>query len=687
MSSSRVHAPSSFLLLPLAMALASVFGAAGAHAADITITGNSTAAQSVVKNQTLTVQSGATLTVGAGANAATVTGNGATITNLGTMSTTGTTAMGNQSGRIVRDNTGVTGLTVNNGSATNASAVMQTADNDVIQMNKASASVTLNNWGSMISSNASGGGAQVVDFNAITSGANIVNNYGSMRATEADAVRTGVNGVVNNFGTIESTTTTGSSSDGVDMQSNSGALINNSGSIVGGRHGITGGAANATSVFSATVNNSFNSVIRGSNGSGINIDGFNAKEMVYVTNAGTISGNGITGDGDGVDVDGLVTVVNTGTIQSLNAFSAAGSGLAFSEGMSVGGGSITNSGVIRGLVAAGNTNALGIGITLTGNDITTGINAGKRDGIYGNALVVNQSGGLIQGQNSSAIVAKGLASGYTVTINNAAGATIRGGGSSDAAIQTGLDRTVISNSGLIDGSSSGKAISMGSGGNSLTVSGGSASILGNIDGGAGGRNTMTLDIGSGNRFAYAGSIANFDTVTVASGTTTLSGQSSYTGTTVLSSGGVLQLASANTLSSASSLDLEGGTLVLSGAGSNQTFASLSLGRSSSIDLGTSSLTFASLGTIASTATLSIVGQSADGTPLYAFRLLGDYSGNTAFATLLANTTIDGLKTSLRFDGTYTTVSAVPEPASLAMLLGGLGLVGFIGRRRGAFGRA
>ncbi len=76
---------------------------------------------------------------------------------------------------------------------------MKAADADVIQMNKSPASVTLNNYGQMISTNAnaSAGGAQVVDFNAIQSGSNVVNNdaTGVMQAYEADAVRPGINGV------------------------------------------------------------------------------------------------------------------------------------------------------------------------------------------------------------------------------------------------------------------------------------------------------------------------------------------------------------------------------------------------------------------------------------------------------------------------------------------------------------
>ena len=43
--------------------------------------------------------------------------------------------LSNKPGRAIRDNTGVTGLTITNGSATNSSAVIQAADGDVIQMN------------------------------------------------------------------------------------------------------------------------------------------------------------------------------------------------------------------------------------------------------------------------------------------------------------------------------------------------------------------------------------------------------------------------------------------------------------------------------------------------------------------------------------------------------------------------
>ena len=143
-----------------------------------------------------------------------------------------------------------------------------------------------------------------------------------MRAFEADVVRPGVDGVVSMPARSYPSTTTGSSSDGVDGQSNSGVQITNDtgGLIKGGRHGITGGAADATVSFTMSVTNNAGATIQGDNGSGINIDGFNANEVVTVVNHGTITGNGhdignsADHDGDGVDVDGLVHLTNTGTI-------------------------------------------------------------------------------------------------------------------------------------------------------------------------------------------------------------------------------------------------------------------------------------------------------------------------------------------------------------------------------------
>jgi hypothetical protein len=103
-----------------AIAAFALFAESGASAANFNITGPSTMAQTLGSGagQTGTITDTGSLTVGGGTNAVTITGANATLTNLGTLEQTGT-------GRAVRDNTGVTGLTITSGSSTNSSALIR----------------------------------------------------------------------------------------------------------------------------------------------------------------------------------------------------------------------------------------------------------------------------------------------------------------------------------------------------------------------------------------------------------------------------------------------------------------------------------------------------------------------------------------------------------------------------------
>jgi hypothetical protein len=486
------------------------------------------------------VSSTGNLQVSGSSVAITVTGT-SSIQNDGMIKQTGT-------GRAIRDNTGGLTLTVTN----NAGALLQAADADAIQMNRSNSSISFDNYGSVISLNPSGGGSQAIDWNAITTGTNTLHNYptGFIEAFEADGVRPGVNGSVINEGTIKAVTTTGSSSDGVDGQSNNGLVINNNGNglIEGGRHGITVGAANSMVSFTLSVTNQLNAIIQGDNGSGMNIDGFNANEVVTIQNDGTITGNGVTGDGDGVDVDGLVNLTNTGVILSLNAFSDVPGGA--SEGVTVGGGTITNSGTIEGDIVAGNVNAVGRGITLAGVDTS-----GTPEPIYADSVVTNS--GFIKGQTDSAIVVLGAASGFTVTIDNEAGGTIEGGGDAAAAIQTGADNDTLNNAGDVIADASGKAIDLGDGDDTLNITGGT--IQGDISGGSG-TNTCTIDPGAMNSFNYTGAISNFDSVEIESGVVSFFGASTYTGTTTVSGGTLIAANSTGSATGSGAVQVTGGTL-------------------------------------------------------------------------------------------------------------------------------
>jgi autotransporter-associated beta strand protein len=219
----------------------------------------------------------------------------------------------------------------------------------------------------------------------------------------------------------------------------------------------------------------------------------------------------------------------------------------------------------------------------------------------------------------------------------------------------------------------------------FNITGGAAVVAGSIDGGAGSANKMTIAPGAGNTFAYASPLSNFDTVEIASGTVTLSGQNTYTGTTSIDAGATLVLDGADRLATGSKLDLEGGTLKLVDvAGANgQAFAVLSLGKDSAIDLGDSSLTFDALGNLVAGKTLAITDYLASASPDYAIRFLGNVTGDAAFLALMADTSIDSLDVRYHFDGAYTDVTAVPEPANVALLLAGLGLLGVSARRRQA----
>lgn len=250
---------------------------------------------------------------------------------------------------------------------------------------------------------------------------------------------------------------------------------------------------------------------------------------------------------------------------------------------------------------------------------------------------------------------------------------------------TAADEVIIKDAGTIDGSSSGKAIAGGSGGIALTVTGSSATILGDISGGgAAANNTAVLTPGAGNTFSYAGSITNFSSVDVQSGKVTLSGSNAYTGTTRVS-GGVLNLQGASRLAQGSGLDLAGGTLMLSGVpgAEGQHLASLRLSASSGLDLGGSSMTFDLLSFLSPGSTLTITDWSAATSPNYAIRFSGDLSGNSLFLALVSGTTVDGTTASYHYDGQYTDISAVPLPSAALLLLSGTGLNFGARRRKGA----
>ena len=243
-----------------------------------------------------------------------------------------------------------------------------------------------------------------------------------------------------------------------------------------------------------------------------------------------------------------MTIDNQGSIISKNASPEASDpagSVEFSEGVTVGGGTITNgsstksTAVIEGSVATGNTSAVGRGITLAGIDHDVNDNSFPIESIYKNSTITNY--GLIKGDSESGIAVLGTTGGgYKVTITNNATGNIVGnntGVSEDSTIPANtLTQPVIPVGGELSGQSlnqgaielddagntyevdnygiieqdgaSGVAVAMhSSSSNVLNVYGGA--INGDVTGDTSADSTFTIDPGAGGTFTYGHNISNF----------------------------------------------------------------------------------------------------------------------------------------------------------------------------------
>lgn len=376
----------------------------------------------------------------------------------------------------------------------NAGAILQSGD-DTIRITAAtidapSGSFVIDNAGIIRSTN----DGQAIDFENLrqASSITIINRAtGLIQASGADAIKPGNGANVTNFGQIIANATSGtvfdavtnrpSGNDGIDFGAASGTVTNKTGGLISGfRHGITNGTGN-----SVTVVNEVGATIIGRNGSGFGSDGNGT-----VINFGLISGDNTDGgttrnvDGDGVDIDGI--------------------------------GNVTNFGTVRGTGASG---------------VDTGGQTNNSEGIaLGGGTILNAAGALISGANHGILVdngSGGSAVGAT-TITNAG--TIQGLNGFGIKFVGNFNDT-ITNTGTITGTN-GLAIDMGAGDDTLNLGTGST-ISGLIDGGAG---TDTINL-TGN--GSLTNTANFEALTVQSGTWTATGTQTFANGTTVSSGGTL----------------------------------------------------------------------------------------------------------------------------------------------------
>lgn len=462
-----------------------------------------------VGSQTL---SGGTGTVTSTGSISVATGTGLTLSGTSIVSNAGL-IQNTGSGRAIRNTANGATLTL-----TNTGTISGAADD---AMKIADSAISLTTSGTI-----SAVGGQALDWRDILTKSNSLINQstGRLLATGEDAVRPGVNGTIENAGEITATptgTTSPSGSDGVDAGINTGVQITNTGSI-SGRHGVTGGVNSGS--FGITVTNNAGT-ISGVNGSGINIDGVFTSVTTNVTNAlgATIQGGVLAastnGDGDGVDVDGVLTLENSGDILGYGAKGVGSDTLPNNaEGIAAGGGTIINTATGRIIGSTLIADAPNGDSTREGHGILVDDSSGG--GAIAATTITNS--GLIQGKTGYGIRIIGT---FADTITNNASGTIRGAGTG-AAIQTGGGNDSVTNRGAVIGDN-GTAIDLEAGNDSLTIEGSSASVTGNISGGSG-TNTLTVNPGAGNTFAYSDTITNFESLDVQSGTFTVNGPASAT---------------------------------------------------------------------------------------------------------------------------------------------------------------
>jgi outer membrane autotransporter protein len=361
----------------------------------------------------------------------------------------------------------------------------------------------------------------------ITSGSLIINNDGTISATGSSGQAIDLDNTSGTFTSIINNNATGviSSASSDAIKAGVGATINNAGTITGAKHGITGSSG-------ITVDNS--GTITGNGGSGINMDTTDEVTTVINRASGVITGTADgTSDGDGIDVDYTVDIKNYGTITAVGTTSGE-----LNEAISVGGGLIYNysGGVISSVQQA---------ITVKGDDASDG----TQTSAYSAVTLYNEG---------TITAASGYYALYIVGGNNYA--------------------DTVTNKGTITG-------------NILTADGDDvfnlytgSSIDGTIDGGTGSDTINLYGTGSGT----LGSVTNVENLNVASGSWTLAGGQSYSGTVTLASGtsatvsGSFTFASGSTyvvtLGSSTGLLAVNGALTIASGSTVSALGSASIGR-------------------------------------------------------------------------------------------------------------
>ncbi|WP_157692352.1 Hint domain-containing protein [Granulibacter bethesdensis] len=469
-----------------------------------------------LSNNGLLINSGSVIgtIVGAGSNN--------TITNYGTVTPAGATA-------IAMGGAGINLLQLGARSQINGIATANSSGTNTLELLSGASAGTINgsNFVGFQTGSIDGGAVWTIsgngNFTSLVNNGRLT-NQGSLSAAQGIILNTSTASLTNATGATISNIGT---SQYVITASNSGGVINNSGTILATGNGAVGAI---TLLSSGTITNNANAQIV-SNGSAyvIVINGTNN----YVQNAGLIKGVS-----DAVNLGANSTLINTGTLETTGGFYSGaflhGSGNSISNtgrvlgggfGLGMDAGIINNAGTI---MASDSGAGRGVAFSLAsaGNLL---VNTGA---ISSNSTAVLMAAGTVQNTAASALIS-GAAYGILFTSSAAAGTvlntgTIRGGtyGISAAGALNVTNQlsgyisgsigiiaqqpATINSNGIIIGSS-GTAIAMNGNGSNLLQLGVAAQISGVATANIAGNNTLELLAGSSAGSISGSQIAGFQT--------------------------------------------------------------------------------------------------------------------------------------------------------------------------------
>jgi hypothetical protein len=613
----------------------------------------------------------------------TLAGTNVVLKNAGTIQSTGKraidTSFSNGNYNIDVENSGT--ITASTADAFRINA--DTGTGDVIVLNSGTISAT--GTGSV--------NGQALDFANINKGLGTITitntATGVVTAADADAIRPGTNTTLNNYGVITAFAPPGSTgNDAIDFQDKGTGTVNNyaSGIITGARDGITGDLG-------VTIYNE--GKIIGLDGSGLNFDTAGNTTMT-VTNKGTITGNAVSGDGDGIDVDGLVTINNYGTINAKGTFAGE-----TNEALALGGGTINN-------YAGGVIDSVQRAITIDNSNLGNA---------FGAVSIYNE--GTITGEDGEAIKITSLFDNTLTNKGTINGSIVMGSGNDTVNLYTG------STTGAIDGGAGSDTIHLqGTGTGTLTtvsnietldVDSGTWTVNGtqNFSGGVAVAQGATAVITG----TLNGDMTNYGTVSVQNTSVTFNGAfnnngayssnlatQSFANLTIGQTGYLMGAANdtfkvaGNLMNNSTGIYWNTQTAVLDFVGvdgTNHTFGVV--GADNGMTLEGNQFRWGALD-IDLGNSLSIVNDAAGDQAVYVTSLVGaiisgDHIANIeGFAGLTiyynpwdaANAYLHGLNYFLEDGGVL--IANVPEPASIALLLTGLGVAGFRFRRKKAQAR-